>query len=85
VLRALAFIALIKRFRPGALGTRHPALVMAAMTAALSAVLHLVTGKSEPSKLITSPDQVGREVVDGSDFDEFDVIIVGGGMLLYQQ
>lgn len=82
VFGAFTFLAVVKHFRPGALGTRHPALVMAAMTAALSAILHLVTGKSNESKLISTPDKVGREVIDGSDFDEFDVIIVGGGMFL---
>lgn len=35
--------------------------------------------RSPPSKLIVDPSKVGRQLGDGFDVDEYDVIIVGGG------
>lgn len=54
---------------------------MATFTAAIAAILGLTTGKNKDSKLIPTPGKVGRpvDVTGGLDFDEFDIIIVGGG------
>lgn len=35
--------------------------------------------RSPPSKFILDPSKVGRQLKDGSDIDEYDIIIVGGG------